>query len=142
MTPFTFTRQNRNSRTVTILIGIYAVLLGLVIYFDAAWWLVGLLSLATLPAVWDIVQDSRAGLSLDQQKLRWHSGKRQGEIDLNTVDFFRFDTRWDFSVRVSLVLKSGKKIRLPDESTPPHQQFEDVLQQAGFRVDRHHFTVF
>ena len=98
--------------------------------------------LATLPAVWDIIQDSNAGLNLDQDQLRWHSGKRQGEIDLRDVDYFRFDTRWDFSVRVSMVLASGKRIRLPDESLPPHRQFESLLQQAGFRVERHHFTVF
>ncbi|NVO54608.1 hypothetical protein HW561_02245 [Rhodobacteraceae bacterium B1Z28] len=142
MTPYTFTRQNGTSKVVVILIGVYAALLALVILFDAAWWLMGLLSLATLPAIWDIVHDSSASLTLDQEQLRWHTGKRQGEIEVKDVDFFRFDTRWDFSVRVTVVLTSGKRIRLPDESVPPHRQFEDVLQSAGFRVERHHFTVF
>lgn len=142
MTPICFKRHNRNSRTVLILIAVYAALGSLVIFLDAAWWLVGFLSLATLPAVWDVVHDTSAGLTLDDKYLRWHSGKRQGAVPMQDVDFFRFDTRWDFSVRVSLVLVNGKRIRLPDESIPPHQQFETLLQQAGYRVKRHHFTVF
>ncbi|MCG7519157.1 hypothetical protein [Ruegeria sp. Ofav3-42] len=142
MMDFTFTRQNRAPRTVGVLICVYAALLALVILFDAAWWLVGLLSLATLPALWDIAQNTSAGLSLDPDKLRWFTGTRDAEVDCSDIDYIRFDTRWDFSVRVSLVLVSGKRIRLPDESTPHHREFEQVLQQAGFRVERHHFTAF
>ena len=142
MTSFSFTRQNRNPRVVVLLICIYAVLIGLVIFLNATWWLMALLALATLPAVWDIVKDTSAGVELTGEKLRWFTGQRSGELDLSEVDRFRFDTRWDFSVRISAVLKSDKRLRLPDESLPPHKQFEDVLQQAGFTVERHHFTVF
>jgi len=142
MIPFAFTRQNRAPRNVIILIGVYAALLALVILFDAAWWLIGLLALTTLPALWDIVRDTRAGLSLDHGKIRWFSGNREAEVDLADIDHVRFDTRWDFSVRVSLVLMSGKRIRLPDESTPPHRDFEPILQGAALRVERHHFTAF
>ncbi len=142
MTAFTFTRQNRNQRTVLILIGIYAVLIGLMILLDAVWWLVALLALTTLPALWDVIKDTSAGMELTDDTLRWHTGQRQGELLLSEVDHFRFDTRWDFSVRVSAMLKSDKRLRLPDESLPPHKQFEDVLQRAGFKVERHHFRVF
>ncbi|MEO1107684.1 MAG: hypothetical protein AAFX90_07170 [Pseudomonadota bacterium] len=142
MTTYTFTRRNRNPRTVILLIGIYAALLALIILFDAVWWLMALLALTTLPTIWDVLHDSSAGIQFDQDSLRWYSGKRQGQIALEEVDFFRFDTRWDFSVRVSLVLKSEKRIRLPDESLPPHREFENVVTQAGFRVERHHFSVF
>ena len=51
MTSFRFTRQNRNPRVVILLICIYAVLIGLIIFLNAAWWLMALLALATLPAV-------------------------------------------------------------------------------------------
>ncbi len=142
MQPFEFTRHNRSQRTVVILICVYAVLIGLVILFSAAWWLMGLLSLVTLPAVWDVVQNSGAGVRLDDKTISWHTGNRKGEISLSQVDRFRFDTRWDFSVRVSAVLESGKRVRLPDESLPPHRGFEEVLQAAGFAVERHHFRVF
>lgn len=142
MTAFTFTRQNRNPRTVLILIGIYAALIALMILFDAVWWLMVLLALTTLPALWDIVKDTSAGMELNDDTLRWHTGQRQGELRLSDVTRFRFDTRWDFSVRVSAVLKSDKRLRLPDESLPPHKKLEEVLQQAGFTVERHHFRVF
>ncbi len=142
MTPFTFTRHNRTPRTTLILICVYAALAALLILFDAAWWLVGLLALSTLPAVWDVVRGTRAGMTLDRDRIKWFTGNREGEALLADIDHIRFDTRWDFSVRVSLVLASGKRIRLPDESTPPHKDLEITLQQAGFRVVRHHFNVF
>ncbi|WP_170422634.1 hypothetical protein [Ruegeria arenilitoris] len=142
MTEFTFTRNNRAPRTVGVLICVYAALLALVIVFEAAWWLVALLALPTLPALWDVAQDTSAGLSLNDSTLKWFTGSREAEVDCADIDYVRFDTRWDFSVRVSLVLNSGKRIRLPDESTPHHRDFEQVLQQAGFRVERHHFVAF
>lgn len=142
MTSFSFTRQNRSPRAVLILIGVYASLIGLMIVFDAVWWLMGLLALTTLPALWDIVKDTSAGMELTHDTLRWHTGQRHGELSLSEVDRFRFDTRWDLSVRVSAILKSDKRLRLPDESLPPHRQLEEVLKEAGFAVERHHFTVF
>ena len=142
MTAFTFTRQNRNQRTVLILIGVYAMLIALMILLNAVWWLMALLALTTLPALWDVIKDTSAGMELTDETLRWHTGQRRGQLKLSEVDRFRFDTRWDFSVRVSAVLKSDKRVRLPDESLPPHKQFEMVLNQAGFAVERHHFRVF
>ncbi len=142
MTPFTFKRHNRTPRTVVILIGVYAVLLGLVILFNAAWWLVTLLALPTLPTLWDLANDTSAGMEIDDLALRWHTGRKRGELAFSEVDRFRFDTRWDFSIRVTAILQSGKRVRLPDESLPPHKQLESLLNQAGFAVERHHFRVF
>ena len=141
MTPFRFTRHNRTPRTILILICVYAALVALLVLLDAAWWLVGLLGLTTLPALWDVAHGTRAGVSVDQNGVQWFSGKREAEVPMADLDFIRFDTRWDLSVRTSLVLKSGKRIRLPDEATPPHREFETALQQAGLRVERHHFNI-
>ncbi|WP_170478878.1 hypothetical protein [Ruegeria arenilitoris] len=140
--PFTFVRHNRSQRTVVILIVVYTVLIGMVILFDAVWWLMGILALATLPAVWDVMKNTSAGMQLDGQKLYWHTGNRKGQLSLTQIDRFRFDTRWDFSVRVSAILNSDKRVRLPDESLPPHRDLEMVLKGAGFAVERHHFRVF
>ncbi|KIC47041.1 hypothetical protein RA28_04855 [Ruegeria sp. ANG-S4] len=139
---FVFKRHNRSQRAVIVLICVYAALGGLLVIFDAVWWLVALLALTTLPALWDVVQNTNAGVQLDDQEISWHTGQRKGDIPLVQIEKFRFDTRWDFSVRVSAILKSGKRVRLPDESLPPHQQFEGVLKDAGFAVERHHFRVF
>ena len=142
MTPYHFERQGRSARSVAVLAGVYAALAVLAIRFDAAWWVVGLMALATLPALLDIARASRAGMSLDHTTLRWFSGPRQAEARLADIRHIRMDTRWDFSVRVSVVLPSGRRIRLPDESTPHHRTLEPLLQQAGLRVERHHFTAF
>ncbi|WP_170568938.1 hypothetical protein [Ruegeria atlantica] len=141
MIPFRFTRHNRTPRTILILLGVYVALVALQVVLDAAWWLVGLLALTTLPALWDIARDTRAGISVDHDEVRWFSGNREGHVDLADIDYARFDTRWDFSVRISLVLKSGKRIRLPDESTAPSKDLEGVFQQAALRVERHHFSI-
>ncbi len=142
MTPFTFTRHNRSPRTVAILVCIYAALAGLVIMFGAALWIIAILALGTIPALLDVIRDTSAGMTLGSSTLTWHTGNRSGDIALAEIDYFRFDTRWDFSVRVSAVLKSGKRIRLPDETIPPHLELERLLQYAGHRVERHHFRVF
>ncbi|MGI9370264.1 MAG: hypothetical protein ACR2O2_15650 [Ruegeria sp.] len=101
-----------------------------------------ILALGTVPALVDIIRNTSAGMTLEPDILSWHTGSRQGEIALVEIDYFRFDTRWDFSVRVSAVLNSGKRIRLPDEAMQPHLEFEKLLQDAGQRVERHHFRVF
>lgn len=139
---FTFSRQGRTPMTLGIVICIYAALLAAVILIDAAWWLVALLTLPTLPALWDLYADPSAGLRLNGQRLAWHSGRRSAQLDLDEIDHMRFDTRWDFSVRVAAVLKTGRQIRLPQESLPPHRRFEAELQARGMRVERHHFRVF
>lgn len=140
--PFHFTRHNRNPRTVTILICIYAALIGAVIMIDAAWWLMAVLGLFTLPAVWDLYADTSAGLSLTQDTLEWHTGKRSAALDLGTIDHMRFDTRMDLSVRVTAVLHSGEKVRLPYEALPPQRRLETEFQNRDLRVIRHHFTLF
>ncbi len=138
---FEFNRHNRDGRTVAILIIIYSGLAGLVVFLDAAIWVITLLALATLPALLDVIHDTTAGVALEGAELRWHSGKRHGQINLAEVEKFRFDTRWDFTVRVSAVLKSGKKLRLPTESLPNHRELETLLINAGCTVERHHFRV-
>ena len=137
-----FTRQARTPQTVVILIAIYSVLLAAVIVIDAAPWLMAALALLTLPAVWDIWRNPGAGLGLDQTRLDWHSGRLSGTLELAQIDHMRFDTRWDFSVRVMAVLNDGKKVRLPHEALPPHRALETAFAARGVTVKRHHFTIF
>ena len=62
-------------------------------------------------------------------------------VAFSEIDHFRLDTRLDFSVRATVVLRSGRKIRLPFEATPPHQAFEDALTARGVTVKRFHFQL-
>lgn len=139
---YSYRRRGRSPRLVAVLIGVYAALLAAILLFDAAWWLMALLALPTLPALYDLYADPEAGLDLDGETLRWHSGRRHTELALTEVERIRLDTRWDFSVRATAVLTSGRKIRLPDESLPPHRALEAALTARGLRVERHHFTLF
>jgi len=140
--PFSFTRQGRAPRTVAILIGVYTLLLAAVLLVEAAWWLMAILALPTLPALWDLYADPSAGVRLGDRRLDWHSGRRTGTLDLSEIDVMRFDTRWDFSVRVTAMLKDGKRVRLPYDTLPPHREFEAALTARDVKVVRHHFVIF
>lgn len=140
--PLTFTRRGRDRRVLAVVIGIYGVLLAAIILVDAAWWLMAALALLTLPALWDLWRDPSAGIRLDDTRLDWHSGRRSGTLELREIDHMRFDTRLDFSVRVTAVLKNDKRIRLPYEALPPHRAFEAGFDARGIAVKRHHFTIF
>ena len=140
---FRFQRHGRNPRTVAILGAVYLVLIAAILLIDAAWWLMAALALTTLPALWDIYRNPAAGLDLTAGQLRWYTGRREGRLLLYEVDHMRFDTRWDFSVRVTAVLKAkDKRIRLPYECLPPHRAFEAALNAHGMAVQRHHFSFF
>lgn len=140
--PVEFNRHGRTLRTGAVLIAIYGVLLAAIIVVDAAWWLMAALALLTLPALWDMWRDPSAGVRLGETRLDWHTGRRSGTLELHEIDHMRFDTRWDFSVRVTAVLAGDKRIRLPYEALPPHRAFEAEFVARGVRVERHHFTIF
>ncbi len=137
-----FERRSRSQRMLLILVAVYGGLIALVVTVDAAGWLMALLALPTLPALYDVLKDTRAGLRLSQERLDWYTGKRQGALYLNEIEHMRFDTRWDFSIRVTAYLIGDKKLRLPYEAIPPHRAFEAALTARGVAVKRHHFTVF
>ncbi|MBW4707857.1 hypothetical protein KX928_08675 [Roseobacter sp. YSTF-M11] len=139
--PFSYRRAGRNRATLWVVLGVWAVLILAMTQVDAAPWLMGIIALFTLPALWDLIANPVAGLDFDDRELRWFSGKRQASLRWSEVDFMRLDTRLDFSVRVTAVLQTGRKIRLPYEATPPHQSLETALHAIGIRTERHHFSL-
>jgi len=115
--------------------------LALIILVDAAPWVMALCATVTLPAVYDFVLNPSAGLILTDEGLNWHSGRRAASVSLQEIDYVRVDTRLDFSKRVTLVLNSKKRVRLPYESIPSLNQLEPALTARGLRVDRHYFRL-
>lgn len=138
---YRFEQRGRTHRTAILLIAIYVAMALAMALLDAAWWVMAILALFTLPALLDYARDTKAGLCLGPDVIVWHTGRREGSIDLAEIDFMRFDTRLDLSVRVSAVLVSGRKIRLPYECLPPHREFEGEFAKRGIRVERHHFSI-
>ena len=139
--PFVFEQQARNMRNLVIVLGVWAILFVAWVWLEAAPWIIAFLAAFTLPALYDLIRNPRSGLRLDSTTLTWFSGRRQGTLELSEIDHIRLDTRLDFSVRVTAVLTTGRKIRLPFESTPPHQAFEDALTARGVKTQRHHFQL-
>lgn len=131
-------------RTALVLIAVWVLCLAGLLLLDASLVLVSIIMLFTLPAALDFALNPSAGLRLGEERLSWHSGRRKGELDLSEIDHMRFDTRLDFSVRVSAVLHSpaGKRIRLPYESLPDHRALEAEMTARGLVVKRHHFSLF
>ncbi len=138
---FTYQRQARNRATGIVLFGMWGALLAAWVFFHAAPLVVGVLGLCTLPALWDLVINPSAGLKLSDHTLSWHSGNRTGQVALAEIDRIRVDTRLDFSVRATVILRSGRKIRLPFEATPPHHSFDAALSARSVKTERHHFSL-
>ncbi|MDF3414095.1 hypothetical protein HKX54_06485 [Sulfitobacter sp. M57] len=138
---FTFAAQGRNLRTAVVVLAVWAALMVLWMAFDAAHWLVALLALFTLPACLDLTRNPVSGLTLTGNDIAWYTGRRNATVALAEIDHVRFDTRLDFSVKVTLVLKTGAKLRLPFEATPPHHALEAALSAQGLTTKRFHFQL-
>ncbi|UWQ61454.1 hypothetical protein K3723_11275 [Leisingera caerulea] len=140
--PYSFSRRGRSNTAILATAGWLAALLVLWLVLDAALWLMILLALPALPALLDLIRNPLAGLRISRNRIEWFSGGLTGDADLSEIDRVRFDTRWDLSVRATLVLRNGKRIRLPQEATPPHAEADAEFQKRGLRTERHHFTAF
>ena len=138
---FTYRHNGRNWSTLLAVTSVWFVLIAAVITVQASLWIVAVLGAFTLPALWDLYRNPASGLSFTQDALTWFTGKRTGTIAWREIDRVRLDTRLDFSVRATAVLQSGRKIRLPYESTPPNEVLEAALNARGIRTERHHFSL-
>jgi hypothetical protein len=138
---YTYQRRGRSTLAAVVVILIWLALTVGYIYLEASPWVLAILALFTLPAAVDFARDPESGLSLTQEALFWHTGARNGEIAFTEIDHVRMDTRLDFSVRITVYLATGRKIRLPFESTPPHEDFEKALKARDIATERFHFQL-
>lgn len=139
---YSFSRQGRSLATILATGGWLAGLLVLWLGLGAVLWIVVLLALPVLPALFDLVRNPFSGLKISGDRIEWFSGGLTASAELREIERVRFDTRWDFSVRTTLILHSGKRIRLPQEATPPYAEVNAAFQTRKIRTDRHHFTAF
>ncbi|MFW8594776.1 hypothetical protein [Cribrihabitans neustonicus] len=139
---FSFTREGRSTAALLATAAWLAGLAGLWFGLGAAGWLVALLALPVIPAVLDLMRNPSAGLTISEERISWYSGSLEDTAPLAEIERVRFDTRWDFSVRTTLVMHGGKQLRLPQEATPPYREMERELSRRGLRTERHHFVIF
>ncbi|MEX0284070.1 MAG: hypothetical protein AB3N23_05620 [Paracoccaceae bacterium] len=142
MAPFEYRSDGRNPRTIAALAVAWVLLLLAYVVLNAAPWILALLAATTLPAIRDLWMNPQSGLRLDETGLTWSSGRRTGEVALPEIAEIRLDRTWDFCIRASIVLKTGKKVRLPAESTPPDEVLEQELTARNIPVSRHPFSLF
>ncbi|WP_323784072.1 hypothetical protein [Leisingera sp.] len=139
---YSFSRRGRSLAAMLATGAWLAVLLLSWLLLDAAVLLVILLALPVLPALLDLIRNPLSGLMFSGNQIEWFTGGLTGKAELGEIDRVRFDTRWDFSVRATLILRSGKRIRLPQEATPPHAEADAAFQARGIKTERHHFAAF
>ncbi len=142
MSDYRFENRGRSRRAALALGLIWGALLFGIALIDLSPLIAAAIALFTLPAAWEFLSDPRAGLTLTDTRLSWESGRISGDIALSAILKARFDTRLDLSVRMTFLLKDGRKIRLPHACAPPHRHFEEQLTARGITVERHHFTLF
>jgi hypothetical protein len=137
---FNWARSGRSLKTAMGVICLWVLMLIACVQFEASPWLLAIIGLFTLPALHDLLINPKAGVRLDAATLHWFSGRRAASVNLTEIDHVRLDTRMDFSVRATVVTHAGRKIRLPFESTPPPQKFDEALRRRGITTRRHHFS--
>jgi hypothetical protein len=136
---YSYDTVGRNWTTLITTAVVWVVLLTLILVVDMVLWLAGIVFLFTLPAVYDLITARASGLAINAQQIAWHAGKQNGDIAKRLINHIRLDTRLDLSVRCTVVLYSGQKIKIPFESCPKHQELEKTLHTFEYKTLRQHF---
>jgi len=139
--PFLHTTQGRSRRTVGVMILAWFVLGSLVIVFRAAWWIVGVLAVFTLPLLVDIATNRTSGLRIADGRVSWFTGRHEAAMAIADIARMRIDIRLDQSARVTLIDAAGRKTRLPYECVPPARRLEEAAHAHGIAVDRRPFAL-
>ncbi len=138
---FRFRRDARSTGTILV-IGAWALAVGMIAFmFGARGWIVVLLTLPLLPALWELWRNPVAWLELSEDRLRWQSVRSSADIALGEIDHILLVTRWDFSIRATVHTRIGTHHRIPAEVTPKLSAFEEALAARQIAMKRQHFTV-
>ena len=138
---YSYESQGRTPKSIAALVAMVFILIGLD-YIGTVWWIIVIVAMITLPAAIDVFVNATARLDLNDSQLFWKNRSQEVTIPLHEIEKIRFDGRMDMSVRVSVVLKDGRKLRMPYDAMPPHKELEAALQARDVRTERHAFTVF
>ena len=139
--PFSYERRGRSIVTAILLAVIYAILAIGMIFLSLSQWLVGIVFVFSLPALWDLISDVRSGMSITAQDVSWYHGKNSTTIPLADIKQFRIDLRMDRSVKLTIELENGRKIRVAQPATPPLAELETTLPKAGIPFRKNPFSL-
>ncbi|HCP80669.1 MAG TPA: hypothetical protein DIT67_03445 [Octadecabacter sp.] len=133
-------RRGRRWGVVLPLLGVWVAIIALWISLNAAWWIVTIALAFTLPALWDVIRDTRTWIEVWPKRIVWGSALRSGETA--DIDHVRLDRRFDGGMKITLIHVGGTHTRLPPDVSPPIDAFQDALKDAGITAQRHPFSVF
>ena len=137
---YRFERRGRRWGVVLPLVGVWIIILILWASLDAVWWIMAIAITFTLPALWDVIKDNRAWVEVWPARVVWGSALRGG--DRADIDHIRLDRRFDGGMKITLVHVGGAHSRLPPDVTPPVDDFQAALKEAGITAQRHPFSIF
>ena len=138
--PLEHVHSGRGPATLAAL-GAAALFLAILLFwFQAAPLIVAVLALFALPALWDVIQNRQASFRLGADRIAWSSGGRSADLALAEIERVRIALRLDFSTKVELFLKDGRKTRLPPECTPKAEALAEALSARGIPLERHKFS--
>lgn len=141
--PLLVYESSARSRTyAAVLISIHLGLVLVWLMWQVHWGILLGLWVCSIPALWEYVTAKRAGLTLTAKSLSWHSGRQTGDVALSRITQVDFDTRLDLSIKVTLRIEGGRKIRLPHDCLPKHPALQVALEGLDIKTTRNHFKMF
>lgn len=138
--PYTHETRGRSLRTALAALAALSLLAGLYLVGTLVW-LLAVLALFVVPALLDLLRNPIGRFTLSETDLAWETPRLTASLPVARIAKARLDTRWDFSVRATLILHDGTKLRIPQAVMPPHQDLEAALSACNIPVERHHFRV-
>ena len=111
-------------------------LLVLVFGLQAHPFIVALFGVLITPAIWSIVANTEAELTIDDASISWQVGARGDRVDFDDIDYVRARTALDLSQRVAVFRNSGPKLYVPGPCLPSGRQLDEALEARGVTVKR------
>lgn len=138
---YKFERRGRTTTTAVTLAAVYTLLAAALFFLQMSQWVILAGFVFTIPALWDLIADPKSGFSIDEDGVHWFHGKNSATIDPNEIELFKIDLRMDRSVKLTLNMKNGRRIRVTQPSIPPLNDLESVLEQAGYAHRKNPFSL-
>jgi len=135
-------RSFRNRKQAILLALLWGAGFGLYIVLEASPIIVALLFLVSLPAAYDFLRGDTATLEITSEHVKWSWRKHDHTVDLSNIAHVQLTTRLDLSLRMTLHLTSGRKLRVIDPCViGTAHDLEMTFANFGIRVKRSHFSL-
>ena len=133
---FTHRRTSRNATSYTLVGGAIVVLLVMILWLEAHPLIVALFGVLIAPAIWTIMANTEAKLTVTDDAISWQVGARGDEVQLSDIDYMRARTSLDLSQRVAVFRHSGPKLHIPGPCLPSGRQLDEALEARDITVKR------